>query len=489
MTSEEYRRVGMLFERVLEERPTDREAWLLREAGTPAAAAEVSSLLAHHDRLGGFLTEPLLERQPDLLDDDQPMPPGAVVGTYTIVRELGRGGMGRVYLATDARLGRTVALKALPPALTRDEAQRERLRREARAAASLTHPGICTVYALEEIDGDLYIASELVDGRTLREEIASGPRPAARELLRVALELTEALASAHERGLTHRDLKPENVMRTRDGRLKIVDFGLALVETGVPGGSPPPRVTQPGAMVGTPGYMAPEQLNGGAASARSDVFALGVLLYELGTGAHPFHADTPLASIARVLEGVPRRIDELRPDLPPALVAAVDRSLQKAPDERFPSAKEMWRALSSTSAAEPLSGVTAWWRRHQVIVVGLYAIATAAAWQIKEWLHGSADRLFLAIGVSVVVAGVLRGHLLFTERVNRSSFDVERRRSRPLTLALDLLVAAVLAVDGLMVYPERPLPGLLAIGLAAGLALTRLIVEPTTTRSAFGVSR
>ena len=143
--------------------------------------------------------------------------------------------MGRVYLAHDTRLGRTVALKALAPHLMRDPAQRERLRREARAAASLTHPGICTVYALEEIDGDLFIATEFVDGHTLREEIQSERRPSRDEILRTARDLASALASAHARGIVHRDLKPENVMRTRDGRLKILDFGLArILEDGAP---------------------------------------------------------------------------------------------------------------------------------------------------------------------------------------------------------------------------------------------------------------
>ena len=161
-----------------------------------------------------FSSQPLPSSAAGLLDDDEPLAPGTHVGRYTIVREIGRGGMGRVYLATDARLGRTVALKALAPQLMRDPAQRERLRREARAAAGLTHPGICTVYALEEIDGELFIASEFVDGHTLREEIASERRRRrATRLLRTARELAAALASAHAKGITHRDLKPENVMR------------------------------------------------------------------------------------------------------------------------------------------------------------------------------------------------------------------------------------------------------------------------------------
>src|SRR4029077_7515819 len=149
------------------------------------------------------------------------------------------GGMGRVYLASDATLGRTVALKALAPHLLRDPMQRERLRSEARAAAVLTHPGICTVYALEEVDGELYIATEFVDGHTLGEEIRSGRQASAGEVLQTAQDLAAALASAHASGVIHRDLKPDNVMRSRDGRLKILDFGLARIdEVGHRAGSP-----------------------------------------------------------------------------------------------------------------------------------------------------------------------------------------------------------------------------------------------------------
>ena len=197
--------------------------------------AEVRSLLDHHSRAGSFLTQPVAEAAPHLLEDEHTLEPGTVLGSYTVVREIGRGGMGRVYLASDARLGRTVALKALAPQLTREAHHRDRLRREARAAAVLTHPGICTVYALEEFDGELYIATEFVEGHTLRDEIAAEQRPSLDAIVATARELASALASAHAKGITHRDLKPENVMRTQDGRIKMLDFGLARVETG-PGG-------------------------------------------------------------------------------------------------------------------------------------------------------------------------------------------------------------------------------------------------------------
>ena len=276
MTPEQRRRVRDLFEAAVDHDPGSVAAWVAREAADdPVVYAEVISLVEHHSRAGVFLIQPIVEQAGDLLAGDDPLATGARVGSYTIIRELGRGGMGRVYLAADARLGRTVALKALAPHLMRDPSQRERLRGEARAAAVLAHPGICTVYALEEIGGDLYLATEFVDGHTLGEEIRAARRPARDELIRTARELASALASAHAKGIVHRDLKPDNVMRGFDGRLKILDFGLARVSAEA--ADERPRMTQPGMLIGTPAYMAPEQINGLPVDARADVFAFGIL--------------------------------------------------------------------------------------------------------------------------------------------------------------------------------------------------------------------
>src|SRR5712691_5943550 len=232
MTPDQHRRARDLFEAALDVDSAHVSRWLERsEPDDGDVRAEVRSLLDHHSRAGSFLTQPLVEAAPHLLEEERTLEPGAMIGTYTIMRELGRGGMGRVYLAGDGKLGRTVAIKMLAPQLTSDPIHRDRLRREARAAAVLTHPGICTVYALEEFDGDLYIITEFVDGHTLREEV-TGRRPSTEAIVSTGRELAAALASAHAKGITHRDLKPENVMRMRDGRVKVLDFGLARVESG-----------------------------------------------------------------------------------------------------------------------------------------------------------------------------------------------------------------------------------------------------------------
>jgi len=364
---------------------------------------------------------------------------------------------------------------------------RERLRREARAAAALTHPGICTIFALEEVNGDLFIVSEYVEGRTLREEIAAS-RPSASHVHETARELAAALASAHAKGITHRDLKPENVMRTTDGRLKVLDFGLARFDRADQ--EPMAYVTQPGTLIGTPEYMAPEQLNGKVADPRTDVFAYGVLIYEYACGEHPFAASTPMGVAARVIEGDVVSIRERCPALSPSLVAVVDRSLEKSPADRFDSAADIVAALAREDPPLPPRGAVAtWWRRHQCALIALYLGASILGWQIKEWQHALAGPIFLLLGVAATVAGIFRGFLLFTEQMNPAGFEKERRRARPVTLGADLLIALALAADGALLYQSRPLAAVLTIALGVGIALVGLVVEPATTTAAFQARR
>ena len=328
--------------------------------------------------------------------------------------------MGRVYLASDGKLGRTVALKAVAPQLMRDPHHRDRLRREARAAAVLTHPGICTVYALEELDGDLYIATEFVEGQTLREEISSERRPSIETIVTTARELASALASAHAKGITHRDLKPENVMRTRDGRIKILDFGLARID-GPPGAAATLTGAVPGAVAGTPAYMAPEQIEGRPVGPAADVFAFGVLMYEWISGRHPFQAGTVLATLARVIDSTPEPL-AARAAVPMWLSHVIDRCLRKPVAERFGSGSELLQAFDHPAiASQPSQGRSTWWRTHQVVAIVLYTIATAHAWQIKEWQRDAISLwVFVLMGIAASVGGIVRGHLVFTDVMNRS---------------------------------------------------------------------
>jgi len=489
MTPERRRRVAELFEAALERDPESGARWIAREAADdPAVRDEALSLVASHSRAGAFLERPIAESAPDLLADDEPLAEGTKVGAYTIVREIGRGGMGHVYLASDARLGRAVALKALAPHLVRDPSHRERLRREARAAASLSHPGICTVFALEEVDGALYIATEFVDGRTLRDEIDSGPRPSVGEIARTAREIAAALAAAHARGIVHRDLKPENVMRGRDGSLKILDFGLArLARSGDLSKAALTFATDPGLVVGTPSYMAPEQINGGEVDARADVFAFGVLLYEFSCGVHPFGGSSPLAIVARVLDSDARPIESRRAEIPDGLAAVIARCLQKAPADRFPSAAEIVDGLRVADRTAAPARRTAWWRTHQIVITFVYLAAAVLSWQMKEWVETPVTvAVFLALGVAATIGGVLRGHLVFTERMNRARLAVERCRTTRLLTALDMVMAALLAGDAAWIAPVRALPAVFALSAAASLALAALVLEPATTAAAFG---
>ena len=491
MTASEWQQVRELFEAALAEAPVNPQEWLDKRGVDSSVRREVASLLDHHSRAGSFMVDSVVDRVPSLLEEeDSRLEEGTLVGHYKIGRELGRGAMGRVYLATDTRLGRSVALKALAPHLTGDASHRERLRREARAAAALAHSGICTVYALEEVDGQLYIASELVDGHTLREEMARGDRPAPEDVAAAARELADALASAHAKGITHRDFKPENVMRHSDGRLKILDFGLARMEP-AHADAAAARATVAGALVGTPAYMSPEQLNGQPADARSDVFAYGVVLYEYASGMHPFQASTPLGLAARVLESEADPIATRCRHVPAGVAAVVDRCLQKSPADRFASAASIVDALRKGGAAAAPARFVTMWRAHQLATMLLYIAVATVTWWIKERLepHAMTLAIFVALGISAAAAGVMRGHLIFTSALNKARLTSERVRLRPMLVAIDVMMAAGCAMSGLVLVTVRPLYGVLTVGLAIGLALATLVMEPATTTAAFQGAR
>ena len=331
MNPARWQQINQLFHEALERDATARDTFLREKtAGDPDMLREVQTLLNSHVRAGGFLDEPAWGVAADLvLGDGGGSLAGKQVGNYHVLEEIGRGGMGVVYAAEDQRLRRTVALKALTPEYTRDPVRRERLTREARSAAALSHPAIATIFALEEIDGELYIVSELVRGRTLREELRDGPLPPA-ELVPVLIAIATALAAAHERGIVHRDLKPENIIRRVDGQIKVLDFGLARSQSrrNAPAST---RLTEVGSALGTPGYMAPEQLSGAEVDARADVFAFGVLAWELATGEHPFGTD-PASVLARMTELIEGRTTGLSRALPlPGLDRIVRRCMRATP--------------------------------------------------------------------------------------------------------------------------------------------------------------
>ncbi|MGH9458628.1 MAG: serine/threonine-protein kinase, partial [Thermoanaerobaculia bacterium] len=276
--------------------------------------------------------------------------PGMRFGPYEIGPALGSGGMGEVWKAHDPRLGRDVAIKCLRQDLATQRIQVHRFEREARAASSLNHPNIITIYEIGEWNGQPFIAMEFVEGQRLRDVLAEGTLPLDRGL-RIASEMAEALAAAHARGIVHRDLKPENVMLTRDGRVKVLDFGLAKPEDPTHDAGATDAVTLPGLVVGTAGYMAPEQARGAGADFRSDQFSLGAVLYEIFGGRSPFRRGSTMETISAILHDEPPPLVELDPLIPPQLAGIVQRCLSKAPADRYGSTADLAHDLRQLRAS------------------------------------------------------------------------------------------------------------------------------------------
>lgn len=317
---------------------------------------------------------------------------GSLLGPYHIVAPLGAGGMGEVYRAHDTRLHREVAIKILPASLAADPASLARFEREAQAVAALSHPNILSIHDAGQVDGIAYAVAELLEGRNLREALAEGPLPP-RKALEIAQQIAHGLAAAHERGIVHRDLKPENVFVTSDGRVKILDFGLAQVVTTMAESqqttvalSPAPG-TAPGMVVGTVGYMAPEQVRGQAIDGRTDIFAFGALLYEMLSGQRAFSGETAADTMSAVLRSDPPDLTAAQPQVAPAIERIVRRCLEKQPAERFQSARDLGFAIDALSGGStprvPVAPGRSRWQSQWVLaattlVVGL-ALGSLAA--------------------------------------------------------------------------------------------------------------
>lgn len=272
--------------------------------------------------------------------------PGLQLGPYEIVGLLGSGGMGEVYRARDPRLGRDVAIKVLPARLSTDPDRLRRFEQEARAVAALNHPNILAIYDLGTHEGSPYVVCELLEGETVRARLEAGPLPA-RKAIDYALQTARGLAAAHEKGIVHRDLKPENLFLTTDGRIKILDFGLAkLIRREPDSGATAADATQtagtePGVVLGTAGYMSPEQVRGLPADARADLFSFGAILYEMLSGRRAFPGETAVQAMTAILQQDP---PPLAAEQPAALRRIVERCLEKGPPERFQSAADLDRS-------------------------------------------------------------------------------------------------------------------------------------------------
>jgi len=274
---------------------------------------------------------------------------GTTLGHYRILESLGVGGMGEVFAAQDTKLDRKVALKVLPASVAADPDRRERFAREAKAVAALNHPNIVTVHSVEESGDTYFLTMELVEGRTLADLIPAKGLPLD-QLLKFAVPLADAVSAAHARGITHRDLKPANVMVTADGRVKVLDFGLAKLAEAAPAADSMTALrtsplTGEGRIVGTVSYMSPEQAEGKAVDHRSDIFSLGVMLYEMSTGERPFKGDSNVSTLSAILRDTPRSVTEINPGMPRDLGKVIRRALAKDPEQRYQSAKDLRNEL------------------------------------------------------------------------------------------------------------------------------------------------
>src|SRR5262245_24543960 len=413
MTNERWQRVENLFHTALERQPGEREAFLDKAcADDRSLRKDVENLLESFDEAGEFIEKPLIEDSLSNASRPSESIVGHKIGNYEILSLLGAGGMGEVYLARDVRLDRRIALKLLPEQFTNDAAQVSRFEREARAASALNHPNIITIYEVGQEGNAHFIATEFIEGRTLREVMAKA-RMKFGEALSVAVQISSALAAAHAAGIVHRDIKPENVMVRDDGLVKLLDFGLAkpiksetttgnLQNPGAAGAQADmrqtdPGQTDPGLMMGTLAYLSPEQARLEKVDRRTDVFSLGVVIYEMATGAQPFGGDNPSAILTAIQNQPPAPVTALDIELPAELERILQRALEKDRSARYQTAAELrddlqrleQKLASAGEAAPQYRQPTQWWNRRVKAALALGGVVVFAA--VWLWPRGQND--------------------------------------------------------------------------------------------------
>src|SRR5687768_11859524 len=344
MTPERWQQLKQIFQSVLERKPAERSAFLNEAcAGDPALRNEVESLIASHDQAGDSIEAMAAEAATEMLENERAIV-GRQIGHYQVLSRIGRGGMGEVFLAQDTRLGRKVALKLLRRDFTGNEERLRRFRQEAQAASALNHPNILTIHEIGQEGSLHFIATEYVEGKTLREAL-SGTRMSLGQVLDIAAQVASALAAAHQAGIIHRDIKPENIMVRTDGYVKVLDFGLAKLSDPKTAHSAAPTLvkveTEPGVVMGTFSYMSPEQARGLDVDARTDIWSLGVMIYEMAAGRQPFEGETASDVMSLILQKEPLPIAHSWPEIPSELERIVRKALRKDKEERYQTIKDL----------------------------------------------------------------------------------------------------------------------------------------------------
>jgi len=353
MTPERWQQVKEIFNSAINYRPEERSSFISQAcSGDVELRSEVESLIASHEESGSFIDKPAFEAAASLLTREKvELNSGQTIGSYEVLSFISRGGMGEVYLAQDKRLGRKVALKLLPSTFTTDDDRLRRFEQEARAASALNHPNIITIYEITNAAGSHIIATEFVEGETLRTRVNRSPLSLA-ETLNIATQVADALSAAHKAGIIHRDIKPENIMLRPDGYVKVLDFGLAkLSEQAAPAvAAEAPTIqvrTGSGVVIGTAGYMSPEQARGLSVDHRSDIFSLGAVIYEMLARRKPFEGETPSDTMAAILKTEPAALARVAPGVPSELIRIVNKSLRKDREERYQVVKDLWLDLKA----------------------------------------------------------------------------------------------------------------------------------------------
>jgi eukaryotic-like serine/threonine-protein kinase len=400
MEPELWQRITDLFDEAMTRGPKERSAFLEQACeGDRDLRQQVERLVKSHEKSADFLESSAFAVAPELLTDDRSgTSVGEVIGHYRIESLIGVGGMGEVYLARDERLGRKAALKLLPDSLTIDETQLSRFKNEARTASALNHPNILTVYEIGAEGNVQFIATEFIEGVTLRAALASG-KMSAHKALEIAVQVGSALAAAHDAGVVHRDIKPENIMLRPDGYIKVLDFGIAKLTEQRPASDDQSvesttLQTRPGLVLGTAHYMSPEQARGQKVDARSDIWSLGVVLYEIVTGSPPFHGETPSDCIAAILTAEPAPLSTISPDVPAKLESILQKGLRKNSDERYQTIKEMLAELRTLKAKLEAESSLSHTRAHAESIIN----------KIKRHRRGVLVTLVAALLAAVAVA-------------------------------------------------------------------------------------
>jgi serine/threonine protein kinase/dienelactone hydrolase len=449
MPTDRWHRVEQLFLEAVEQPARERADFLARTCGLDAGTRnEVASLLTAVEQSGDFLTAPALDvfaRQ--ISREGWSVQPGDRVAAYTVERRLGAGGMGEVWRARDERLGRDVAIKLLLPHPSNADERVRAFQQEARAAGTLNHTNVLTVYDVGDHDGAPYLVTECLEGESLRARLGGGALPVD-AALDVALQVARGLEAAHARGIVHRDLKPENIFLALDGRVKILDFGLATLHDPTQPASPSPEgpagTTRP-LLAGTAGYMAPEQVRGELVDRRADIFALGAVLYEMLAGRRAFKGDSTLGTLEAVLTRQPLDLSDVRRDVPPALSPIVRRCLAKSPDDRFATVADLVSALEAVIHARNLPSPLL--RRPVVMMTVLLVILALVAGTWRWRVATSRARWARTVAAPEIQRLSNHGDYVEAFLLARQALDVEPDDPHLRQLWLDVSIPAMVTTD------------------------------------------